>query len=70
MGSLPVGKSEFSGKNQNMKLTPEIMQLWHNLAAAVERRDLFWVFFYADQLSTAWALQRAANTIPVVQFQS
>jgi len=30
------------------------MLLWRGLEAAVMRRDMFWTYYYADQLSTYW----------------
>jgi len=34
---------------------------WIGLQRAVMRRDLFWVFFYADQLATFWAIKKASQ---------
>lgn len=46
------------------------IELWRALQRTVDRRDLFWVFFYADQLSTLWARKRAKEVIPVIQLDA
>jgi len=45
-------------------------ELWANLIKAAARRDLFWVFFYAEQLSTVWAVERASKVLPVIKYDS
>jgi len=41
----------------------EELQLWQGMDRAVARRDLFWIFYYAHQLSTAWAVKQASKVI-------
>ncbi len=42
---------------------PNEKEMWVGLQNAVSRRDIFWIFFYADQLATVWAHKRAAETL-------
>jgi len=45
-------------------------ELWHFFRCAVDRRDLFWCFFYADQLSTLYTAEKAARLLPVIELDS
>jgi len=56
------------GEKKTRILEADEVELWRNLDRASARRDIFWVFFYADQLSTIWhdrgiAIFRPQDTI-------
>jgi len=79
MGPVFRRKTEFSDKNMKNKnenwepyerlvYDQEMRDLWHGLQQAVTRKDLFWIFFYIDRLSTVYSEQQAAKHLPVVQI--
>jgi len=47
--------------------TKEELEMWQMLDRAAQRRDLFWIFYYADQLSTLYCQKRAGSLLPVIK---
>jgi len=46
----------------------EILELWRGLQRALDRRDIFWVLFYAHQLSTVLSKNAKLSDLPVIQY--
>jgi len=46
----------------------EILELWRGLQRALDRRDIFWVLYYAHQLSTVLPTNAHLSDLPVIQY--
>jgi len=46
----------------------EILELWRGLQRALDRRDIFWVLYYAHQLSTVLPKNALLSDLPVIQY--
>jgi len=59
----------YSDKNsKNKYFNTADLELWKGLDAAVSRRDLFWIFYYVHELSTARLLREAKQHLPVIPY--
>jgi len=52
-----------------ISMEKELNDLWRGLQNACERKDIFWVLFYAHQLTEKWAIYRASMLVqePVIE---
>jgi len=56
-----------SSKGENDFVAADL-EFWKGLENAVARRQLFWVFYYAKQLSTAVITRQASRHLPVIEY--
>jgi len=56
-----------SSKRQN-DFNMQDLELWKGLENATARRDLFWIFYYVKELSTARLMRMATDHLPVIKY--